>query len=83
MRGRQKYVRIWTEFHSIFGYLYTQIISRFQVNFDEKHYSELFRKEELVYLSSESENVITELKEDEVYIIGALVDHNSQKVCFE
>ncbi|BES96267.1 RNA (Guanine-9-)-methyltransferase domain-containing protein [Nesidiocoris tenuis] len=53
--------------------------SNWDVNFDEKHYSELFRKEELVYLSSESENVITELKEDEVYIIGALVDHNSQK----
>ncbi|KAH9508470.1 tRNA methyltransferase 10 [Bulinus truncatus] len=42
-------------------------------------YEELFPKESLVYLSSESPNVLTSLSEDKVYIIGGLVDHNRHK----
>uniref|UniRef100_A0A0A9XY78 tRNA (guanine(9)-N(1))-methyltransferase n=1 Tax=Lygus hesperus TaxID=30085 RepID=A0A0A9XY78_LYGHE len=53
--------------------------TNWDVNFEEKNYLEIFKKDELVYLSSDSENVIQQLKEDEIYIIGALVDHNSHK----
>ncbi|KAF6209801.1 hypothetical protein GE061_015551 [Apolygus lucorum] len=53
--------------------------SNWDVNFEDKNHSEIFEKNALVYLTSDSENVIHQLKEDEIYIIGALVDHNSHK----
>lgn len=53
--------------------------TNWDVNIHTESYMDLFRKEELIYLTSDSENVITTLDESKVYIIGALVDHNSQK----
>ncbi|CAL1527450.1 unnamed protein product [Lymnaea stagnalis] len=46
---------------------------------ESRHYEEVFPKENLVYLTSESPNVLTSLSEDKVYIIGGLVDHNKLK----
>ena len=51
-----------------------------QINFKEESYEELFGKTDVVYLSSESPNVLHTLEENKVYVIGGLVDHNHEKV---
>ncbi|GIY85937.1 tRNA methyltransferase 10 homolog A [Caerostris darwini] len=49
------------------------------VNFNSLPHTEVFKKEDIVYLTSDSPNVIDKLDNDKVYIIGALVDHNRLK----
>ncbi|XP_025934211.1 tRNA methyltransferase 10 homolog A isoform X1 [Apteryx rowi] len=44
-----------------------------------EHYSELIKKEDLVYLTSDSPDVLGELDEKKAYVIGGLVDHNHHK----
>lgn len=40
------------------------------------------RKEELVYLTADSGDILEELKEGETYVLGGIVDHNRYKVSF-
>ncbi|KAJ9575346.1 hypothetical protein L9F63_025705, partial [Diploptera punctata] len=51
----------------------------FSVNFHSESYTDVFESKDIVYLTSESDNIITSLQDGKVYIIGGLVDHNSQK----
>jgi tRNA (guanine9-N1)-methyltransferase len=47
---------------------------------DRPSTSERTEKENVVYLTADSEEELTELKKDETYIIGGLCDHNRYKV---
>ncbi|XP_026689830.2 tRNA methyltransferase 10 homolog A-like [Ciona intestinalis] len=40
---------------------------------------ERFKKEDLVYLTAESDNVLSNIEHGKVYVIGGLVDHNHEK----
>ncbi|XP_055710070.1 tRNA methyltransferase 10 homolog A isoform X1 [Phlebotomus papatasi] len=49
------------------------------VKISHESFLELFDREKIVYLTSDSDNVLDTLEDNHVYIIGGLVDHNSQK----
>ncbi|XP_067409939.1 tRNA methyltransferase 10 homolog A isoform X2 [Emydura macquarii macquarii] len=49
------------------------------IHITSEHYNELMKKEDLVYLTSDSPDVLNELDETKAYVIGGLVDHNHHK----
>ncbi|XP_026329365.1 tRNA methyltransferase 10 homolog A [Hyposmocoma kahamanoa] len=49
------------------------------IEYHDAGYLDIFPKEKIVYLSSESENIIENFDEDTYYVIGGLVDHNKHK----
>ncbi|XP_056607735.1 RNA (guanine-9-)-methyltransferase domain-containing protein 2 [Triplophysa dalaica] len=59
-------------------------INKGWVNWKDVHiktdpFHEIMSKEDLVYLTSDSPNVLQELDEAKAYVIGGLVDHNHHK----
>lgn len=51
------------------------------IHFHESSYLELelYPKDKIVYLTAESDNVLREINDSTLYVIGGLVDHNSKK----
>ncbi|XP_076066573.1 tRNA methyltransferase 10 homolog A-like [Oratosquilla oratoria] len=70
-----------TSFHGQFKEILSKNIgySNWDLHYRTEFYRECFRKEDLVYLSSDSDNIIDKLDESKVYVIGGLVDHNAHK----
>ena len=52
------------------------IFTRTQINKEEKSYLEIFGRENVIYLSPDSPNILEELDENIAYIIGGIADHN-------
>lgn len=45
----------------------------------EEALEELWRPQDIVYLTADSDNVLQTLDNNKIYVIGGLVDHNSHK----
>lgn len=58
--------------------------SNWDVHIMQENYIDLFGKDNVMYLTSESPNVLMSLNTNVAYIIGGLVDHNSCKgLCYK
>lgn len=49
------------------------------IEVSRKSYLDIFPKEKIVYLSYNADQVLKEFNEDDVYIIGAMVDKHNPK----
>lgn len=67
------------------GAYHTELVKRYREKWDkllltatEKSYVDLFPKDDIIYLTADSPNVMTTFKHDKIYIIGSFVDKGIQ-----
>ncbi|XP_003419012.1 tRNA methyltransferase 10 homolog C [Loxodonta africana] len=67
------------------GDYYRELVKRYRERWDkllltatEKSHVDLFPKEDIIYLTADSPNVMTTFKHDKIYIIGSFVDKSMQ-----
>lgn len=67
------------------GAYHTELVKRYREKWDkllltatEKSYVDLFPKDDIIYLTADSPNVMTNFKHDKIYIIGSFVDKGIQ-----
>ena len=53
---------------------------QYPILFNENSIENLYPKERLVYLSPNADEILTEMNENEIYVIGGLVDESVRKV---
>lgn len=53
-----------------------------QIFIHNEPFYEAFDPSQMVYLSPESENVLEDIDDNTVYIVGAIADHNRLKVFY-
>ena len=57
---------------------------QWDVHIKTESYSDLFATDDIVYLTSDSPNVLSEMDQSKAYVIGGLVDHNHHKgLCYK
>ena len=56
---------------------------KFDLDFNREAYENTFKKEDLIYLTADAEEVMEDVEEDKLYIIGGLVDRNRHKVIID
>ncbi|KAJ7320335.1 hypothetical protein JRQ81_019846 [Phrynocephalus forsythii] len=61
-------------YHKAFVKSYGEAWDKLMVTVSEKAYTELFPREQLVYLTADSPNIMKRFEHDKIYIIGCLVD---------
>ncbi|MEN2497833.1 MAG: tRNA methyltransferase 10 [Marteilia pararefringens] len=52
---------------------------RFDIDKRKENVFDCFDREKIIYLSPDSENILDEVTEDNIYVIGGIVDHNVKK----
>ncbi|MES1918708.1 tRNA methyltransferase 10 [Bonamia ostreae] len=73
---------IWTSFGSSVEKFVEQKkidLDKWMIEKDARHWKDIFRSEDIVYLSPDAEEVLGEIEEEKVYVIGGLVDNGHEK----
>ncbi|RNF11316.1 tRNA (guanine-N(1)-)-methyltransferase TRM10 [Trypanosoma rangeli] len=52
---------------------------RYPLPIHEQHWSTLYKREDVVFLTADTETVLERLEPNTVYVVGAFVDHNARK----
>ncbi|XP_072045383.1 tRNA methyltransferase 10 homolog B-like [Amphiura filiformis] len=84
-RKAEKPLHLWLSSLDTSGQIYDSCVKRndgfdnYLIDKSDKTHTEIFKTEDIVYLTPDSTNVLEQLESDKVYIIGGLVDETPNK----